>query len=172
MLPAVPRPLFWTLTFNLVRPSQNAALQVPNLAEPGLAQEIDGLCRALTAAAMRDDLARAIELVHAPRQIPQRNQMAAQVTNLVFMRLAHVENENFVATVQSSLQLARGDFGDLRCGRRSFLAANTAELFVVNQLGDGAVLSANRASGILAQLELAEAHSERIEQEQAAHQGI
>ena len=34
------------------------------------------------------------------------------------------------------------------------------------------MLAANRASGILAQLELAEAHGQRIEQEQAAHQGI
>src|SRR2546428_477985 len=106
-------------------------------------------------------------LVPAARQIPQRNQMAAQVTNLVVMRLAHGEDENFVAMVQASLQLGRGDFGDLRCGRRSFLAANAAELFVVNHLGDGAVLAANRASGILAQLELAEAHSQRIEQERS-----
>ena len=49
--------------------------------------------------------------------------------------------------------------------------ANAAELLVVDELGDGGIFTADRALGILAQLEFAEAHVERVDQQQAADEG-
>src|SRR6266849_8163206 len=122
---------------HFIRPGEDAALEVPDLAEAGLAQELDGLGRALSAAAVRDDFARAVELVRASRQLSQRDQMAAEVADLILVRLADVEDEDLLAAVQTRLQLAGGDFRHLRGRRRSLLAADAAELFVVDQFGDG-----------------------------------
>ena len=44
--------------------------------------------------------------------------------------------------------------------------------FVVYQLGDRRILAANRAIGILAQLEFAELHAERVDQQQTPDQRI
>ncbi len=49
---------------------------------------------------------------------------------------------------------------------------NAAELLVVDELGDGGVEAADRALGILAQLEFAEAHVERVDQQQPADERI
>src|SRR6202035_5324479 len=58
----------------------------------------------------------------------------------------------------------------LRIGRRGRL--NAAELLVIDQRGDGGVSTANRAVRILAQLQLAETHAQRIHQQQAPDQRI
>ena len=116
---------------------------------------------------MRDDLARAVEFVHAARKLAERNQMAADIADLIFVRLANVENVDIVAAIEPRFQLARSDFRNGRRRRRSLLAANAAEFRVVDQLGDGWMVAANRAFGILAQLQLAELHAERVEQQQA-----
>src|SRR4029077_6716432 len=47
---------------HFVRPGEDPAFQVPNLAETGAAQELDGFRGTLSAAALRDNLAGAIEL--------------------------------------------------------------------------------------------------------------
>src|SRR6185437_2619790 len=43
---------------------------------------------------------------------------------------------------------------------------NSAELLVVDQLGHGGMRAADRAIGVLAELKLAEAHAERVNQQQ------
>jgi hypothetical protein len=52
------RSIFGNGRIDLVRPGQDAALQIENLSETGLPQEIDSLGRTLATAAMRDDFAR------------------------------------------------------------------------------------------------------------------
>src|SRR5438876_8141461 len=89
---------------DLIGPGQNAAGEVVNLAEPGLLQEIDSFSGAFAAAAMRHDFARRVEFVHAARQLAERNQFTLEIANLVFVRLAHIQNEDVIAFVEARLQ--------------------------------------------------------------------
>src|SRR5258705_111322 len=91
---------FWLLVLCADRcfgPREDAARQVRTFAETGLPQEGDRVCGAHATAAMRYDLPRTIQLVDSRGQIAQRDQMALQIADLVFVRLAHVQNENVVA---------------------------------------------------------------------------
>ena len=56
---------------------------------------------------MRHDFARAIELVHPPREFAERDQMPVDVADLIFVRLAHIENVDIVAAIEPRFQLAR-----------------------------------------------------------------
>ena len=58
------------------------------------------------------------------------------------------------------------------CGRLRWFGRDAAKLVVVDQLGHGRIGAADRAIGILAQLQLAEAHGERVDEEQAADQRL
>src|SRR5690242_3293622 len=117
---------------DFIRPSQNAAFEIPDLAKTGLLQELHGVRGTLPAAAMGHDFARAIELAGAPGQFAEGDQMPAQIANLVLMRLAHVENEKIVAAIQASLELAGRNFGNACSHRDMLLSTNSAEFFVVN----------------------------------------
>ncbi len=154
------------LRINPVRPGQNPSRQVVDFLESSLAQEIYGLRAADAAAAVGHDFFAGVQLVHAVGEIAERNQVSADVADLVFVGLAHVENVEVVAAVEALFQIFHLHFG---CGHfgLGLLAANSAELLIVNQLGDGRILSASRAIGILAQLEFAELHAERVDQQQA-----
>src|ERR1700751_604652 len=78
---------------DFVGPSEDTALQIQNLAEARFAQEIDSFGGALAAAAMRHDLSRRVEFMDAARQFTERNQLSVEIADLVFVRLAHIENE-------------------------------------------------------------------------------
>ena len=71
----------------------------------------------------------------------------------------------FTSTGSISPSLAR------RHGRW-LLLRHAAELLVVDQLGDGRMVAAHRAFRIAAQLQLAEAHGQRVVQHQAADQRL
>src|SRR5713226_5868389 len=79
---------------HLIRPRQDPALQVRNLAEAGLAQKRHGVGGALAAAAVCHDLARGVQFVDAPGQLAHRDQVAADLADLRLVRLADVEDEN------------------------------------------------------------------------------
>ena len=53
----------------------------------------------------------------------------------------------------------------------SLLTSNSAKFFVVDQFMNGAMFAANRAIRILAQAQFAEAHGQRIEQQQRPTSG-
>jgi hypothetical protein len=55
--PLFPLSILWHARIDFIRPGQDAALEIVNLAEAGFAQEIDGFRGALAAAAMRHDFA-------------------------------------------------------------------------------------------------------------------
>src|SRR5262250_2058948 len=99
---------------------------------------------------MGNDFARRIELVYPTGQFTERNQMAVQIADLKFVRLAHVENEKIIAVIETRLQFARSNFGNLDTWSRRFFAADAAEFIVVDQFCNGRILSANRAIRILA----------------------
>ena len=120
---------------------------------------------------MGHDFAAGIELMHALRQVAQRDEVSVNVADLVFMWLAHVEDEEIVPGIQPPLQFFYLYFRDacLHCG---FLPTNSTKLVVVYQLRDGGMGAAHRAVGILPQLQLAELHAESIDQQQPSDQRL
>ena len=86
-----------------VRPGQNPASQVVDFLESGLLQEIHGLGAAHAGAAMRHDLFAGIQFADPLRKIAQRNQVSVDVADLIFVRLADVEDEKIVASIQAPL---------------------------------------------------------------------
>src|SRR6266513_1822995 len=155
---------------NLVGPRKDAALQVKDFAETRLTQEVHGLRGTLPAAAMRDNFLRRIEFMYAPGQLPERKQMSLEITELVLVRLAHIENEQIISTIEPGFELARSDLRHLHGRAGSFFAAYSAEFVVIDQLGNRRMRSAHRAVRILAQLELAEFHPESVKKQQASHE--
>src|SRR5207245_7916331 len=107
---------------------------------------------------------------------PARHRAASHLDGLIesrdlpLHRLAHVEQDRLPPRVNLLLQLLDRDleiFADLlRCGTES------AELFVVDELLDRRIGSANRTFGVLPQLELAELHPESVEHEEAADERV
>src|SRR5580658_2326830 len=95
-------------------------------------QEFDSLGGTLTAAAVGYDFAGGIEFADAFGEIAERDQVAAEIADLIFVRFAHIENIEIVAAIQARFQVAGSDFGDGSLWRGSFFAANAAEFDVVN----------------------------------------
>ena len=81
-----------------------------------------------------------VELAEALRQLRQRDQRAAgNAADLKLLGVAHVEDEQVLAAVEPLLQFLDGDVSVRGGRRRRFLAADAAELLVVDQLRDGRV---------------------------------
>src|ERR1700739_4467016 len=97
--------------------------------------------------------------------------MSADVADLVFVRLTHIEDEKIFLRIQTALQFFDLNFGN-SCFHRFFLPANTAELVVVYQLGHGRMRAADRAIRVLAQLKLAELHAESVNQQKPSDKRI
>ena len=93
------------------------------------------------------------------------------VADLIFVRLANVEHKNIFPGIEAVLEFLGLNLGNLRA-RFGFglFSANAAELVVINQFLDRRIRAADRALRILAHAQLAEAHSQRIHQQQAADQ--
>src|SRR5512146_943100 len=89
---------------NLLRPSENSARKVFYPSETGFLEEIDGLCAAYATFAVSDDFAARVEFVDTLGQIAERDQVAAEVADLVFMRLADIEHEDVVAGIEAALE--------------------------------------------------------------------
>src|SRR5439155_1752183 len=109
--------------------------------------------------------------VDALGQIAQRNKISTNVADLVLVRLADIEHENVFTGIEPPLQLFYLNFGNSRL-HRFLLTTDSAKFIVVDQFGHGWMGSASRAIRILAQLELAELHSQSINQQQAADQWL
>lgn len=82
--------VLWHGGIYLVRPSQDSTFQIQDFPEPGLSQEIDSFCGTLSATAVRDNLTRRVQFVDAARQFPQRDQVPAQVADLILVWFANV----------------------------------------------------------------------------------
>src|SRR5580704_2100983 len=150
-------------------PGQYPASQIVHLLEACLLEEGHCFGAPHAGAAVGHDLAAGIEFVHALGQITQRDQVPVDVADLILMRLTHVEHEKILARIQTPLELFDLYFGNA-CFHWFLLAlfftANSTKLVVVYQFCDGAMRPAGRTVGILAQLELAELHAKRIDEQQ------
>src|SRR5207249_2620277 len=87
------------------------------------------------------------------------------------LRLADVDEEEAAPRVEELLELVCADLpvrtaeiALVDLGRSSRL--HSAELLIVDELRHGRVRAADGTLGVLAELELAEAHAERVEQEE------
>src|ERR1700687_3109972 len=88
-----------------LRPSRDSAGQVMHLCEAGLLQECHRFRAASAHLAMGHDLAAAVQFTNALRQIAEWDEISIQVTDLVFVRLAHVENKDIGLGVEPPCQL-------------------------------------------------------------------
>jgi hypothetical protein len=57
---------------------------------------------------MDDDLAAGVEFAEAFGQFVHRNQVSAEVADLVLVRLAHLEHEQVIAGIEPPLQFLGG----------------------------------------------------------------
>lgn len=130
-------------------------MQVVHLPEARLAQEIHRPSGTLAGLAMNYNLAGGIEFVNATGQLAKGHQMPFEIANLVFVRFAHIQNENVIALVQAFFQIARRNLGNVQIGFRLLFTANAAELIVVDELVDLTMSPAHRAMGVLSQFEFA-----------------
>src|SRR5580698_955857 len=146
-----------------VGPGKDTTLQVQYLAKACALQKFHGFGRTFAAAAMRHNLSRAVEFAGAFGEITERNQMAAKIANLIFVRFAHVEEVQIVAAVETGLQFARRDLRHRSLRGRRFFSTHAAEFRIVDQLGEGRMRAAHRAVQILAQFQFPETHGQRIE---------
>src|SRR5579864_1250475 len=164
-----PLSVLWHFRIYTIGPCIDPASQVQNLLETRLLQECNCLGAASAHFAMDHNFAAGIQLVDPLRQIVQRNQVSAQVADLIFMRLAHVENKHVVLLVQTALQFF---YLNLRnsVAHRLFLPTNAAKLVVVYQLRYRGMRAAHRAVGVLAKLQFTELHAQGIHQQQAANE--
>src|SRR3954466_3711912 len=97
--------------------------------------------------------------------------MTVQIAYLIFVRFAYVEHEDVFSGIEAPFQLFRLNLGNVCC-HWSFLTANSTKLLVVDQFRYGPIRSAHRAIGILAQLQLAKAHSQCIHKQQSPDQRV
>ena len=100
---------FWWSVFrdgriNLLRPSENSARKVFYPSETGFLEEIDGLCAAYATFAVSDDFAARVEFVDTLGQIAERDQVAANIADLVLVRLTDVKDEDVFVGVQAPLE--------------------------------------------------------------------
>ena len=128
---------------------------------------------------MHHQLGILVQLGIPPRDLAQRNQhRAGNAVDLVFVRLADVDDDERVAAIETLLQLDRRDLGRARgrrAGRRRCRLdrrTQTAELLVVDERGHGRVGAADRAIRILPELQLAEFHAERVIDHEAPDQRL
>src|SRR5262245_2529618 len=100
--------IFGHTGIDVVGPGGDAAGQVDEMTlKAGALQRIDGLGAASTHLAVHNRLAIRIDLVHAIEHLAQRNQFGIwYLGDLVLMRLAHVDNLNVFAAVDSPLEFS------------------------------------------------------------------
>ena len=166
----------WARWVDLVRPVQDAPLQVLHVRVALLPQERRRLRAAAAHLAVHDDFLVARNLVHPLRHFAERNERRPRdLPNLVLVGLAHVEQEEVFLRVDLPLELGHVRLGFVvrsihrhlrRCGR------DAAELFVVNQRGHGRMRAAHRAIRIFLQLELAEFHPQRVVNQEPADERL
>ena len=129
---------------------------------------------AAAAVALQDERTRPRQLVHVGLKFAQRDQTRAlDARDLVFVRLAHVDERQRFLPIHFRLQLSHGNRRHaLRRGEPIVLRWAGAKLFIIDRLENGRGITADRACRIAAQIELAEFHLQRVEVEKATGQGF
>src|SRR6185295_13198886 len=101
-----------------------------------------------------------------------RNQFrAGYAADRVLFGLAHVYENEVIASIHLRFEFHRGDF-EISSDRDLGLMSHSAKLVVINQLVNSGILSADWTLGILSEFQFAELHLHRVEQEQSPDQRI
>src|SRR5258708_8057892 len=106
----------------MVGPGEEGGSQIDGFSGARVSQKVHGFGGALAAAAMRHNFPRGIEFVDAPRQFPEGEKMSPQIADLVFVRLAHIENEKIIAAIEAGPEFARSNFRPLHGGAGGFFS--------------------------------------------------
>src|SRR5260370_20704266 len=104
----------WHRRIDLFRPSQNAAGEVRHIRESSLLQGQRGLLAAYANSAIDDDFAVLLvcQLGGAALNVADRNQRRTEIRDLMFMRLADVEDEDVFLRIQLPFQLPHPQLRD------------------------------------------------------------
>ena len=124
------------LRVDLVGPGENAAGEIFHFGVALLREELGDALAAAAGAALHDDLAVAVDLGETLRHLALRNERAADVGDLIFVRLANVEDENIFARIAAAASVP----AQLICGIPFFkvfllgrFGRDAAELLVINE---------------------------------------
>src|SRR5436190_1954644 len=159
---------------DLVAPGENPTFHIPDVLKSGLAEDSTGLSAAHAALAVNDDIGVRVELGEALPDLAERDQArGGDVADLVLVRLANVDQYEVVAAVELGLYLFYVDLTLAHLGLlRRRLLRHAAELMIIDQFRDGAMVAADGALGILAELQLAELHAEGVVEHEASDEGL
>ena len=116
---------------------------------------------------MDNDFAVAVDLRQPLRHFVLRNRLSADLGNLVLVGFADIDQVHVLAGVDAALQLLHADLRNsiLQSLLLGGLGCDATELPIIDKLGHCRMQPADRALGILAQLQLAEAHGEGVDQQ-------
>src|SRR5262249_24406092 len=155
---------------DLVAPGENATFHVANMLKAGLPEDTAGLRAADSALAVDHDVGFLIELVQMLGHGRQRDQVCAgNARNPVLVRLPNIDEYEVVAAVQLFFYFPDFDFAFVHL---RLLGGNSAELLIIDELGDGTVFAADGALRIFAQFELSEPHAEGVIEEKTSHERL
>ncbi len=157
---------------DFIRPRRDAAFDTLEIFEALLPQEVERLQGTHSGFAVQIVLRVRIEFRETFVDLAQRQQRhAVHFRDLVFVRFTNVNDLDAEARIiQRLLHVLHGDFVGIADGLGGG-GLDAAELIVINQLLDRRVVTTDRARGIATQLEFAELHVERVEEQQASDHG-
>ena len=151
--------IFGHRRIDVIRPGQDAPFQIAQFSKTRLAQQLNCLGTSSSRSAMDNNVTGAIQLVNPVEQLIQRNEMRSinwQISNSTGLRTS--QNEEILSLIQFLLELLGRNFHNP--GRCLLFLTNATKLLVVDEFLDAGILSADRALWVLAQLQLAELHSQ------------
>src|ERR1700691_1763229 len=120
--------------------------------KPRLLEKLRDTLAAPARFALHDNLAVAIDLRKPLRNLILRNELTADIRDLIFERLANIENEQVLTSVHAPLQFPHAELGNsiLHCLFLFGFGPNAAELLVVDEFRYRRMRAADWAIGILA----------------------
>src|SRR5215471_1769604 len=150
----------------------DSAGEVSDLAEAGLAEELDGLRAAPSGLAVDHDVVGRGELVQVLGKGPEGDlDGLREGADRELVRLPHVHEDERSGPVAQRLQLLDADLRNA-VGGGGGLRLDPAEGLIVHELRHGRVWPADDALGVLAELQLSEAHGERVHEEEPSDQRV
>src|SRR5947208_11575600 len=100
----------WHAGINLLGPEVNPSFEVLDFFKPGFSELLDGFSAPATHFAMDYNLVGAIQLMHARRDLTQRNQdRVGQAADFIFVRLTNIHDGEIIPPIQPGFELSRRD---------------------------------------------------------------
>src|SRR5271157_5600477 len=107
--------VFFYFAVNAIRPGVNPAGKVPDLTEASFIQKLHRLGAPRSHLADGDNLLVRVEFMHPFLQLGKRNEVPANVRGFILVLVAHIEQKEFLASIQPLLQFFDLDFSNAHC---------------------------------------------------------